>query len=352
MAFILERIYYYNFLKNKAKLWLLPPIVLGIIGGIYYWLSAQTVYTENAYIKTDMVAVSAEITGKVITVNVIENQIVKKGDLLFCLDPEPFQITVDRLTAQLQSTYNNIEIQKAVLLQKQTAITLGEKDQDYYQKEFDRAAGLFEKRTISAAQRDLARHNLDQAQQKLQTAIYDLKSTLAYLNGDPDVKAENHPAYAAIKADLDKAQLDLRRTKIFASEDGIITRNTLVEGDQVNTGAPIFSIFVTNNLWIEANFKETELTHIQAGQKARIWVDTYPDCVWTGYVEGVGAAAGSELSILPPQNATGNWVKIVQRIPVRLKINEADLEKHKKVLRAGMSVSVEINTSPEIKKST
>lgn len=339
----MKKVLSFQFLSINKWVWFIPPILLAIIGGGYYWLNSHTVYTENAYLKTDMVAVSAEVTGRVSKVNVVENQLVKKGDLLFCLDPEPFQITVDHLTAQLQSTYNNIEMQKAVHLQKQALITLAEDDLDYYQKEFNRAAELFEKRTISTAQRDSAKHNLDQAQQKLQTAQYDLKSSLAYLNGDPQINTEHHPVYKVIKADLGKALLDLKRTKILASEEGMVTRNTLVEGDQVNVGSPVFSIFVIDNLWIEANFKETELTNIQNGQKAKIWVDTYPDNVWEGYVEGIGAAAGSELAILPAQNATGNWVKIVQRIPVRIRLKEEDIKKHAKVLRAGMSATVEVD---------
>ncbi len=334
-AFIIKK-------QNKKGWWFLPPLIFVLAGLYAYWESVHTVYTTNAYVKMDMISITTEVTGRVCKVAVTENQSVKKGDLLFALDPQPFQLVVSNLEAQLQDIQDTIETQKAIYQQKQAEIELAKKDLAYYQQEFSRQQALFQKKTISHAQRDQAQHNVDQAQQRLKIALYSLQGTLASLRGNANIKPQEHPQYLAIKANLDKAKLDLQRTILYAPADGSISRITLVPGDQVSAGAPIFTLFVTNNVWVEANFKETELTYIQPGQKATLWIDSYPDWEWTGYVEGISTAAGSEFALLPPQNATGNWVKVVQRIPVRLRLNPKE---NQPILRAGMSVSVTIDLS-------
>ena len=171
-------------------------------------------------------------------------------------------------------------------------------------------------------------------------AVYDLQAILASLAGNPAIQPEHHPQYLEVKANLDLANLNLSRTILYAPNEGIISRLTLYPGDQVKAGSSLFTLFVTKNVWVEANFKETELTYIQPGQKALIGIDSYPDWQTTGYVEGISAAAGSEFAILPPQNATGNWVKVTQRIPVRIRFDPQDQQP---LLRAGMSAAVRVH---------
>ena len=194
---------------------------------------------------------------------------------------------------------------------------------------------------VSSPQLDEAAHNLTDARQQLPALRQELARILAQLGGQPDLAPETHPRYLAAKAQLDQARLDLEHTAVAAPAAGILSNLTLRPGDYVRAGASVFSLVETDHLWVEANFKETDLTHVVAGQPATVEIDTYPGVVWQTRVGSISPASGAEFALLPPQNSTGNWVKVVQRIPVRLNVES---RAGQPVLRAGMSATIEIDT--------
>ncbi len=327
---------------HKRKLLAFSPVVILLVIGHLYLYSGSVVSTDNAYIKADKLSISTDINGRVIEVNATDNQTVKAGDTLFKLDDEFLKIVCARIEAQLIKIKNNIEKRKALYKEKQEELKLAEKDMVYYKEELNRQIQLNEKHFASDSQKDSAQHNFDQAEQKFKEIKKDLDAELSYLNGVADIAIEQHPHYLQVKADLDKAQLDLRRAIVSAPVNGVVTRLTLVPGEYVNAGYPVFSLVLTDNLWVEANLKETELKDVKVGQKAIVKLDAFPDYQWDGVVDSISEASGAEFSLLPPQNATGNWIKIVQRIPVRIKLNRTPNEP---TLRIGMSTTVDIHTS-------
>jgi membrane fusion protein, multidrug efflux system len=211
----------------------------------------------------------------------------------------------------------------------------------YEVREFNRQQQLLAEHVTSQSNFDAAQHALAMAQQVKAATDQQIANTLAALGGNPDIATADHPLVQQAQAQVDQARLDLSHTIIKAPLEGIVTKvDKLPVGQYLNAATPAFSL-VASNVWIEANFKETDLTHMRPGQKATVDVDTYPDHTFTAHVESIGAGTGSEFSVLPPQNASGNWVKVVQRIPVRLVIDDPDPDRP---LRAGMSVDVEVDT--------
>ena len=244
----------------------------------------------------------------------------------------------------MRSVSTQIEATRAQLRQKHQELNMAEVDISYMRREFERQRQLVEKGHASKAKYDEAIHGLESAQQGANEIREEINEVIANLAGDPNISVEKHPAYLEAKSVRDEVALALRRTEIYAPIDGIATRMTLQPGEYVEAGEPIFSIVETNVVWIEANLKETELTNVVVGQNATIKVDAYPGVVWQAQIESISPATGAEFSLLPPQNATGNWVKVVQRIPVKLTIQEVA---GMPALRAGMSVLVEIDTLHE-----
>ena len=327
--------------RLRRPLLILGPLALLIGGAYFYVTSARYVSTDNAYVKADIANVSAEISGKVNTVAVENNDAVKAGQILFQIDGQPFRIALAQAEAQLQTTHDNILAKEASYRQKQAEIAMAQENIAFYEQEL----GIYEKMAKSqiAAQTqiDEARHNLINARQQLPALQQELAGILAELGGKVDASPEQNAQYLAAQAARDQAALDLKRTEIRAPANGIITNLTLRPGDYVHTGTSIFSLVETDHLWVEANFKETELTHVRPGQTATVEIDTYPAETWTTTVGSISAATGAEFALLPPQNSTGNWVKVVQRIPVRLEIAD---QPGQPPLRAGMSAVIEIDT--------
>ncbi len=328
----------------RVVLLALAPIVAILVGGYFYVTGGRIVSTENAYVKADKVAVSTDVDGRVIQVSVADNQPIRAGQLLFRLDPEPFRIALEEAEANMRSVSTQIEATRAQLRQKHQELNMAEVDISYMRREFERQRQLVEKGHASKAKYDEAIHGLESAQQGANEIREEINEVIANLAGDPNISVEKHPAYLEAKSVRDEVALALRRTEIYAPIDGIATRMTLQPGEYVEAGEPIFSIVETNVVWIEANLKETELTNVVVGQHATIKVDAYPGAIWQARIESISPATGAEFSLLPPQNATGNWVKVVQRIPVKLTIQEVA---GMPALRAGMSVLVEIDTLHE-----
>jgi membrane fusion protein (multidrug efflux system) len=327
--------------RLRPLLLILGPLAL-LIGGAYFYVSgARYVSTDNAYVKADIAAISAEISGKVEAVAVADNDHVTAGQLLFQVDPQPFRLALAQAEAQLKTTRDGILAKEASYRQKQSEIVMAQENIAFYEQEL----GIYEKMAKSqiAAQTQLdeARHNLTTSRQELPALQQELAAILAELGGQADAPPEQHARYLAAQAARDQAALDLQRTEIHAPANGIITNLTLRPGDYIKTGTPIFSLVETDHLWVEANFKETDLTHVRPGQTASVEIDTYPGTTWTTTVGSISAATGAEFALLPPQNSSGNWVKVVQRIPVRLEIADRPGQPP---LRAGMSAVIEIDT--------
>jgi len=327
--------------RLRIALLLLGPLVL-LVGGAYFYVTgARFVSTDNAYVKADIAAISPEVSGRVVAVPIVNNDPVTVGQVLFRLDDQPFRLALAQAEAQLKTTRDDILAQQAGYRQKKAEIEMAQQNIDFYERELVIYDKMSKNNLVAQTQVDEAHHNLTVAQQQLPALQQELAGILAQLGGEADGPPEQNARYLAAQATRDQAALDLARTEVHAPANGNIANLTLRPGDYVKTGTPIFSLVETNHLWVEANFKETDLTHVLAGQPATVTVDTYPDMTCRIRVGSISAATGAEFALLPPQNSTGNWVKVVQRIPVRLEIVGCTDELP---LRAGMSATIEIDT--------
>ncbi len=332
--------------NRRRKLWrrvlmIGGPLAVLIIAGTVYVTGGRYAGTDNAYVHTHKVAVSADISGRVVDLKVRENEPVKAGQVLFELDPEPLQIAVDQAKANLEDARNRIIGLKAAYGQRQEDLKAAEANVGFAQRELQRREKLVAGKIISQSDYDEARNRYQVAVNEAAGIRQDIARIISELGGDPNIDPTQHPSYRAAQAALAQAELDQRRGTVKAPTDGVVAQvDNLRPGDYINAGAPVFSI-VSGDAWIEANLKETDLTYVQPGQTATVTIDTYPGERFEAVVDSIGMATGAEFSVLPAQNASGNWVKVVQRIPVRLHVVNAP---EGKVLRAGMSALVEIDT--------
>ena len=326
----------------RWALLLLGPLLVVLIGGYLYLTGGRYVSTDNAYVKAEKLTLTTDVAGIVAEVAVRENQQVAPGQILFRLDDEPFRLALAQADAELAAVRNDIEAQKANYREKQAELQLAEADVAFFEREHRRQAELAARRVAAEAQLDQARHNLDAARLRAASTRQELNAIVASLGGDPDIPVEAHPRYRAALAARDRAARDLRRTVVRAPFAGIVTNvPNLQPGMYLPASAPAFSLVATDHVWIEANPKETDLTNVRPGQKVTVTVDAYPGTTWHGTVESLSPASGAEFALLPAQNTTGNWVKVVQRIPVRIRLEPGpDMP----TLRAGMSAEVEIDT--------
>ncbi|MFO1351384.1 MAG: HlyD family secretion protein [Gammaproteobacteria bacterium] len=311
-----------------------------MFGAYVYVLSGRFVSTENAYVKADKIAITMAINGRVAKVLVHENDAVKAGQVLFELDTKPYRIAFARADAQLGVVALEIESYRTAYRQQLAELQIAKDNLAFAEREFQRQEKLSQTGLIAQAKYDEARHQLRQAQQKIAAIQEDITHALTNLGGNPDLPTTEHPRYRQALAERDQAQFDIDRSTMRSPADGVVSNIDLEAGEYVQAGRPIFSV-VTNAVWITANLKETDLTHVAPGQKATVRADAYPDQQWSAVIASISPATGAEFALLPPQNASGNWVKVVQRIPVRLVLeNPGD----NALLRAGMSVHVEIDT--------
>jgi membrane fusion protein (multidrug efflux system) len=328
--------------RVRLPLMLAGPIVVLFAASYWYLTGGRYVSTDDAYIQTARIAISTDISGRVVEIDVHDNDKVKAGQVLFRLDSRPYQIAVDEAKAQLATVRFQIHALKATYHQKRADARATEAMVDYQQHEFERQQRLLASGTASQQQFEQARQAYETGRQQLASKQQDVAVALANIGGDPDIPLEQHPMVQHAQAALDRAELNLSYTVINAPENGIVTKvEQLQVGDYVTASTPLFSLMSTDRLWVEANFKETELTHMRPGQTATVEVDTYPDVVFPATVESLSPGTGLTFSLLPAENATGNWVKVVQRLPVRLSINHFDPDAP---LHAGLSATVEVDT--------
>jgi len=316
--------------------------LLAVLTGFYIYLSGgRFVSTDNAYIKSEKIAVSADISGRVVEVLVRENQLLEKGAPLFRIDPEPFRIALDQAEARLLSARQEVESLRALYKQKLAELKLAQGDLSFYERQLGRQKKLNKRGFASGTNLDEASRNRRNARDRISAVMQDIAQVRARLSGDPGIDTARHPSVREAMAVRDAAALDLRRTQVPAPVAGVVTNFDLQPGEYIIAGKVIFSLVGIGDVWVDANFKETDLTHVRVGQNATVRVDAYPDQAREAVVASISPATGAEFALLPPQNSTGNWVKVVQRLPVRLRLENPASEPP---LRAGMSVVVEIDT--------
>ncbi|MBO0905075.1 HlyD family secretion protein [Jiella sonneratiae] len=318
------------------------PLVLALAGAYYWVTGGRYVETDDAYVHQDRVTVMPQVSGQIAKVNVAENQKVDAGQVLFTIDQSVFKNSVEQANANLESARLQVEKLKAAYGQAVADEKTARDALATAQTAFDRQAKLVKSGITSRSDYDDARLALQKAQGSLASAEQAVLSAKAALAGNPDIATDDHPTVLQAKAALDAAQIDLDHTVIRASEPGIVSQTTKLQvGQYVTPATAVMAIIDAGDSWVEANYKETDLAHMRAGQPVTIGFDAYPDVELEGTVGSIGAGTGSEFALLPAQNATGNWVKVVQRVPVRIHLAPgADLPP----LRAGMSADVTVDT--------
>ena len=382
--------------KRFILLIFIPLMTIMFTLGFFYSLG-RYITTENAYIKAPIISIQSQIPGRVKTVFVKDNQQVKKGQKLFKIDTAKLKLDLSEQKQNLLTIKKEIDNRKSKYNEATEEIKLAEEEIKYYLLEMRRAKSLINVE-IKLAEEKVKYHQLefnriknlvnkgvglksklDEEQYLYQSAINNLKAVklnsnfeeikhsytsskqklkiindkaktiLTTLNGDAELKFDEHPLYLKHLTKLEQISFDIEQSTIFAEQDGIIAQMNLEEGEYIDIGKVLFAIVDEKNAWLEANLKETELTNIKVNQSAVFTPDAYPNNSWNAKVESISPATGSEFSILPPQNSSGNWVKVVQRVPVKIAIgssiiNENIQNNSKKNLRVGMSVSVTIDT--------
>lgn len=316
------------------------PLLVLAAGGYFYFTGGRYVSTDNAYVGADNVTVSAQVAGPIVEVAIRENQHVEAGEVLFRIDDKPFKVALDRAEAALQATRDDIGSLKAQYRQATEELKVAHTNSDFAEREFKRQEALARTNVVSASKLDDARHRRDVAAQQIAVAGQQIAQLRARLGGDPDTPVESQAAYLQAKSAVAAAALDLDHTAVRASFAGVASNKPQL-GAYVTPGDAVMSVVADEGIWVEANFKETDLTNVVPGESVTVSVDTYPDHEWSGTVESISQATGAVFSVIPPQNATGNWVKVVQRIPVRIALSDV---RDGPPLRSGMSTEVEIDT--------
>ena len=328
--------------RLRLPLMLVLPIILAVFGAAEYLAQEPYVWTDDAFVRAPKESLNARVAGQVVEIAVKDNQRVRKGQLLFRIDPEPYHIAVDEAEARLGSARIQIDALKAIYLQQLAELQSAKDSADFDQREYARKKALVASDFTPRELYERAETDLKVAHQHITSVEQQIANTAAALNGDPNIEIDHHPTVRAAKAQLERARLDLSYATVVAPDDGIVTRvDDLQVGDFVNPGAPAFSLLSSQRIWIEANFRETGLAHMRPGQEATIDVDAYPDRRFKAHVVSMSPGTGSDFAVLPPENATGNWVKVVQRLPVRLELDEFDPNRP---LFSGISVTVGLDT--------
>jgi membrane fusion protein (multidrug efflux system) len=327
--------------RLRMPLMIAGPAVVAIAALWWFVTSGRYVETDDAYIQGARTVISADVAGRVIAVEVHDNERVTKGQVLYRLDPVSYQAAVNEAKAQLGIARAQVQALKATYQQKSAENKSAQETLDYSQREYDRQKKLLGSGVASQAQFDQASNALEVARQRVVSSQQDIENTLAQLGGNPDISADQHPMVQRTQAVLDEREIDLNDTVIRAPENGTVTKvEQLQVGDYMTAATPVFSL-MSDRLWVEANFKETELTYMRPGQEATVEVDTYPDADLHAKVSSFSPGTGLTFSLLPPENATGNWVKVVQRLPVRLALENLAPDTP---LHAGLSVTVNVDT--------
>src|SRR5262245_1283950 len=326
----------------RFVLLVIVPVIAAVAGLALYLAGGRYISTDNAYVGARKVLITPDISGKVGRVLVREGQHVTAGDALFEIDPEPFRLALSQAQARVASArtdFANFTTNYAALGR---LIALGEKTVELKQRDLDRKNALVANRSVSLADVDTSMTALVAAQNQLEQLRQQQADIRNQLLGNPDLPLEQFPPYAQAQAALGQAERDLAHTTLRAPIAGTATQVDNIQlGRFVAAGTPVLSVIDDAHPWVDANPKETDITYLQQGQKVTIDVDTFPNHTFHGTVAAISPGTGAQFAILPPQNASGNWVKVVQRVPVRIAI---DATEDVSRLRAGMSATVSVDT--------
>ena len=326
---------------KRPLLFALLPVAL-VVGGYFYVTGGTVMSTDNAYVQADMVGLSTDVSGIVREVLVHDNQVVAKGDVLFKLDDLQFKLALDRADAELGTVRNDLMALQASYRNMQAQVEQARADVDFTNTNLKRQQDLVARNFTPQANVDASRNTFQGSQQKLASLQQQLVAIAANLNGNPDAAIEDHPRYKSAVAARDEAARQFDHTVVHAPFAGIVTNvPALQPGQFLAAAATAFNIVSSDHVWVQASPKETELTDVKPGQKATVEVDSYPGQEWTGTVDSISPASASSFSLLPAENSSGNWVKVVQRIPLRVRIDNVA---GKPPLRVGMSVELNITT--------
>ncbi len=334
-------------LRGRIRMILLivVPLIAAVIGGVIYLGTGRYISTDNAYVGLQKVLITPDISGKIDRVLVREGQHVRAGEGLFEIDPEPFKIALAQAQAKLASVRTDFTNLKNDLKSYTELSRLAEENAQLKRLDVDRKKALVANRSGSEVDYENAVSAQVTAELQAKLATRSKDQAFNQLLGNPDLPIEQFPAYQQAKAALDQAQRDLDHTMLRAPIEGTATQVDNIQlGRFVTAGAPVFSVVDDTAPWVDANPKETDITNLRIGQRATVEVDTFPDHTFTGTVAAISPGTGSQFAILPAQNASGNWVKVVQRVPVRIQL---DRDPENSQLRAGMSANVEIDTGKE-----
>jgi membrane fusion protein, multidrug efflux system len=318
-------------------------VLAAVVGGGFYWLSSgRWVETDDAYVQADSMTLSTDVSGIVAAIPVHEGEGVTKGQILFTLDPQKFRIALDNARAHLAQVRLDVAAAKA---DYQAALRdTGAKQQQVNadQATYDRYALLVKNRAVTQQETDDARYKLAADQQAVSASESQARALLAKLSGNPDIAVADMPSFKQAQAQVSEAEREMDHSVVRAPYDGIVTQvNKLQIGMYLGASTAAFGLVSTDHVWVEAEPKETQLTYAKAGDHVNVTFDLYPDRVWDGTVESVAPATDQNFSLLPAQNSSGNWVKVVQRIPVRVRI---EMQPNDPPLRAGMSADIDIDT--------
>jgi membrane fusion protein, multidrug efflux system len=334
--------------RRRPMRWAMFALLpLALIGGAYrYVTGGQVMSTDDAYVNAETVGISTDVSGIVQQIDVTENQHVDKGQVLYSLDSRQFQIALENAKANLAQTALTIASMKQDYGRMLSDVTAQQAQVSLDQATNDRNASLVGTGAVSRATYDQARFTLEADKSKLESLRQQAAVQLAKLAGNPNIPVTQHPQFLQAKAMVDEAQRQVDDAVVKAPFAGIVTQvYAIARGKYLAASTTAFYLVATDHVWVDATPKETELTYVRPGQAVTVTVDTYPDAVWRGVVESVSPAAAQQFALLPAQNTSGNWVKVVQRIPMRVRVETN--EKNLPVLRAGMSVEVDVDTGHE-----
>lgn len=333
-------------LRRRSRLrWVLFALLpIALIGGAYWYVTGGSVMsTDDAYVNAEKVGISTDVSGIVQNVSVHDNEHVSAGQVLYRLDPRQFQIALDNAKANLAQVGETLDSMKEDYNRMLSDAAAQQAQVELDRTNFERAQMLLRSGTASQATYDQANYTLQNDTSKLKALQEHTKVQLARLGGNVDTPTSELPQYLQAKAQVDEAQRQLDHTVISAPFSGTVTNvPAIAPGKYLAASTTAFFLVDTDHLWVDATPKETELTYVRPGQAATVTVDTYPDVQWHGVVESVSPAAAQEFALLPAQNTSGNWVKVVQRVPMRIRLDTSDQKLPP--LRAGMSVEVDVDT--------
>lgn len=329
--------------KRRRLLMVALPGLILVGAGVYWVNSGRYESTDNAYFHQARIAIASDLSGRLVSVAIADGEVVKKGAVMFTVDPEPYKLALAQANIAVESARLQVEQLKGAYQAALAQEKVAEDDALYQGDQLTKQQALSAKGVGTGSDLDEARNTARRAQETAAVAKVAADNARIALGGDPEAATDAHPSVKAALAQRDQADYKLSLTQVQAPADGLVYQATSFKpGQYLTAGAPLFAFLPSNEIWVEANFKETQLAHLAKGQAATVTFDGDPGHPVAGHVEAIGAGTGSEFSLLPAQNATGNWVKVTQRVPVRILLDAPDTTAP---VVSGMSASVSVDTA-------